>query len=599
MKGNNKQMKNTRFSKVILLILTFVMLVGSITLISVSAEGEASANEVEILAQNIVYGEKVSIAYAVNASIEDAVAGNVKLSYYWAGEPESVKNAYLLDTTDEDNLYQEKYPVFVTEGVAAKELDKVAYAAAYTGDTAPESFTYTYSAVQYLYAKLYRDNFINKTESDGKDYFRKTMYQSLLSYGAAAQNLLINYEAADADKVTLITDYSYAYTSVDGVALNGAKTALGEGELTIVATYSGANLAGWTITYSDGTVDEVEVSEFTVDGVASITPIIGSHDCADADNDHACDTCGETVSDCKNENGDHACDICGKVLTPCVDTATVDGKCDICGIYAFEYDITTGVSIKTYTNASDKEISATQTTITETSSAVSYYGAVAKLVADPKNATNKVLQIVINNSVNNTQTNQASDSIIELHASSKADGGQIHVVEYDFYVDHINGAVRNPYDIRAYSADGTMLGWLANGTSDNQWMGHSRFVTITKDGVTENVYHFATGSAQSNEDSYVLLDADKWYRIRLIWDKSSGALYYDVSVDGGETWYLLTSAARTHAIAEDVDHLALRFNHYAYGATYLFDDISYTIVDTMPTRGTELFNDSVEYPNGR
>ena len=65
-------MKNTKFSKIALLVLSVAILVGCALAFSVSAE-EAPADNA-ILAQNLVYGDKVAVAYAINASIEDAAA---------------------------------------------------------------------------------------------------------------------------------------------------------------------------------------------------------------------------------------------------------------------------------------------------------------------------------------------------------------------------------------------------------------------------------------------------------------------------------------------------------------------------------------------
>ena len=51
---------------------------------------------------------------------------------------------------------------------------------------------------------------------------------------------------------------------------------------------------------------------------------------SDADSDHACDTCGRTLTECADTDGDHLCDLCGKQLTECADTDG-DHLCDLCG----------------------------------------------------------------------------------------------------------------------------------------------------------------------------------------------------------------------------------------------------------------------------
>ena len=52
--------------------------------------------------------------------------------------------------------------------------------------------------------------------------------------------------------------------------------------------------------------------------------------CVDADNDHYCDYCSAKISDCADNNKDHNCDVCGKELSKCAD-ANNDHKCDVCG----------------------------------------------------------------------------------------------------------------------------------------------------------------------------------------------------------------------------------------------------------------------------
>ena len=55
----------------------------------------------------------------------------------------------------------------------------------------------------------------------------------------------------------------------------------------------------------------------------------GHHVCADGNNDHKCDTCGETLSQCADNNDDHNCDLCGTKLSECADDDR-DHECDVC-----------------------------------------------------------------------------------------------------------------------------------------------------------------------------------------------------------------------------------------------------------------------------
>ena len=50
---------------------------------------------------------------------------------------------------------------------------------------------------------------------------------------------------------------------------------------------------------------------------------------ADANNDHLCDECSETLTECADADSNHKCDVCGKVLSECVD-ANTDHACDVC-----------------------------------------------------------------------------------------------------------------------------------------------------------------------------------------------------------------------------------------------------------------------------
>ena len=55
-------------------------------------------------------------------------------------------------------------------------------------------------------------------------------------------------------------------------------------------------------------------------------------DCDDADKNHACDICGEKLTACEDNDSDHLCDTCGETLSVCEDTdGDDDHDCDICG----------------------------------------------------------------------------------------------------------------------------------------------------------------------------------------------------------------------------------------------------------------------------
>ena len=75
-------MKNTKITKIALLVLSVALLIGTAVGFSVSAEETAA--EYEILAKNVIYGDKTAVAVAVNATIDEANNETVKVAYYWA-----------------------------------------------------------------------------------------------------------------------------------------------------------------------------------------------------------------------------------------------------------------------------------------------------------------------------------------------------------------------------------------------------------------------------------------------------------------------------------------------------------------------------------
>jgi len=69
----------------------------------------------EVVAQNIYYGDKVHVAYAIDATVEEANSGAVSVTYKWtSGDSVTLESASLLDTNKVENLYKttKKIPVY-------------------------------------------------------------------------------------------------------------------------------------------------------------------------------------------------------------------------------------------------------------------------------------------------------------------------------------------------------------------------------------------------------------------------------------------------------------------------------------------------------
>ncbi len=592
-------MKNTKFTKIAILALSVALLIGAAIGFSVNAED--AEPQYEIIARNVVYGETVPVVYAVNVEVGSADAANVQVAYYYEKDgKESWTNATALDTSDENNIYEKdgkQYITFATNGVVPKKLGDVIFATVYTG-TAPadDAVWVEYSAAEYFYNRLYEDGFVNMEEADGNDYQKKLLYEAQLEYSTRAQ-LVLGYEEGE----TLVKAYNYAYSTDEYGKVNDAKSAFDVA--TVTATYNNdetpLKLVGWTVTYKDIDGTDKTTKEYgpsdaiDVEGVTCIEPKLEAHTCADNNGDHFCDSCTDRISYCADSDS--------------------DGRCDVCKLYSFEYTVKNTVTLYTYDNLTDKNL-IKQDTITEEDTVASYYGYAGQLIADPADATNKVLQVLVNDGNQNSDTSSGVNNIsnIKLVPQVVNEGGKVHVIEFDFNLMHFQAksgtTIKDPFSIFAYDAEGNCLGELQHYSSNANYGGFLCFDSITNEETPdlENNYHFGNNSPRTtseNEPSdYAMFDAEKWYRFRFIWNEADNSLYFDVSFDEGKTWYKAYNGDRAiqTAFGTDAAYVQIEFlNCWQKAYEYLFDDLDYTIVDTVPTRPDTVGNDSVEFPNGR
>ena len=75
-------MKNGKFAKILVLALSLALLIGSAVGIAASASTDSTG---EIYAQSIVHDDKIQIAFAVDATADEVLAGTVALEYYFDG----------------------------------------------------------------------------------------------------------------------------------------------------------------------------------------------------------------------------------------------------------------------------------------------------------------------------------------------------------------------------------------------------------------------------------------------------------------------------------------------------------------------------------
>ena len=203
-------MKTTKITKALVLALSLVLLIGSAIGFSVAAEEtQATDSTAAILAQSIVHKDKIQIAFAVDATADEVKAGTAYVEYYFDGDTANTKKAALYT----DAAYQGK-AILVTEGLAAQDLTSVVTATSYLHGEAKE--TKTYSVVQFLLTKIYRDAATVEAK-----YVE--LYKSLIDYSAKAQAVFEPDETSINDYYGIFLDGA-DYKGETAIILNEATT---------------------------------------------------------------------------------------------------------------------------------------------------------------------------------------------------------------------------------------------------------------------------------------------------------------------------------------------------------------------------------------
>ena len=144
--------------------------------------------------------------------------------------------------------------------------------------------------------------------------------------------LYLNSRGREAEAEAQVAD-TVADTNKDGIYsfgwVNGSDATIIEQDL-ITLTFV-AKAAG-TVTF---VLNEQTSGTDAFKGIAATRTLTINadepvHECADNNNDHNCDVCGDKLTDCADNNNDHDCDVCGAELSKCADNNS-DHKCDVCG----------------------------------------------------------------------------------------------------------------------------------------------------------------------------------------------------------------------------------------------------------------------------
>lgn len=265
-------MKKTQITKILLLVLSLVLLVGAAVGIAASAE-ESDAYRIKKV--SIAHGERTFVLMAVDISIENA--DNVEVKYTLDGT-EYVAKRY--GSNYVDKATEVAYPVYYTHGISPQDIGEDIIAEAHkigAADYTPIEFNVCIA--EYLYNQLYAEGLISATS--GSDLSYKNLCQAHLIYGAAAEQALHNEKAENKDnQKVLITERSYVYSAFATINGTTAKEIIlpgKTGSVTLAANENApANRAGWVVTtYAvDGSTSAKTFTGDTVEitGHSVITP---------------------------------------------------------------------------------------------------------------------------------------------------------------------------------------------------------------------------------------------------------------------------------------------------------------------------------------
>ena len=258
-------MKNKKAIKLTLLALSLVLIIGIGAAVGIFASAEGEELSVEINARNISYGDVIKVLFAV----DDTNAGgkDVEILYY-LDDPQSNPDAKAYKGTPYEKGYTEDgvtYPAFFTAAFPAKDIASQVYAQAHIVDTDVYSEIVRYSVVEYLNKRLYVDDI-----SDNQ----KGLYESLLTYGAFAQKVLLNEDDDPYNDVTQFVD-EMVYVSIEGGTLDGKySTGVYYPGDKIIPHTDGA--VAWNVNYTDkdgntGFASVGNGTEYSVMGTSFIT----------------------------------------------------------------------------------------------------------------------------------------------------------------------------------------------------------------------------------------------------------------------------------------------------------------------------------------
>ncbi len=229
-------MKNNKFSKIAIAILTVALCIGAIFAITAGAAGDTDTSAPKIISQNIEYGTDYRLMYAVDSN---GITGPVTLTV------RSADDVIVYEETKSETEYIKQLDKtvykFTTQAISHLNMTDCFYVTA-SSEANGTSETKRYSVAEYLYQRL-----SDPTASDKQI----ALYERTIAYGESLQLVVGELdEAADADK--LISNFRYVTVEGGkladgysagvypvGTALAPTKTGMGTWN---VANYSAKNV---------------------------------------------------------------------------------------------------------------------------------------------------------------------------------------------------------------------------------------------------------------------------------------------------------------------------------------------------------------------
>ena len=264
-------MKNTKISRILVIVLSLVLLLGATVGIMASAEED---NAVGIKAASVIHNDKVALVFAIDVS-NDAIPQDLKVEYKWGTDGEwkpAGKRAEVYNVYDDEGVeIISTHPLYATNGVAAQDYTDVVYVRAYTGETASESKMVSFSVMEFLYTKLYKDNYVSYWNNAIQTFADKELYLSMVKYGEKAQIAIDKWRGEEDITGKLITDYHIITIVNDAGTIDDTdKSTVVSTQPQVTLNYSGSLSAGqvcvWNVTTWDN--DENKTSTTVEDGMA-------------------------------------------------------------------------------------------------------------------------------------------------------------------------------------------------------------------------------------------------------------------------------------------------------------------------------------------